>query len=138
MWANSNLARDVANRRSVTTFVHKYNGIAFAWKSKKQNDVVDCTKRAEIQASFMEINRVIQYRIFKTSLGSPICQPTPVYEDNDPVISQVKQDKLTPRITHLDVPMTWLHEQGLMRTCVAIFTPIDRNKGDINTKPYGG
>ena len=53
MLADSNLARDVANRRSVTS------GIAFAWKSKKQNDVNDYTNRAEIQAYIMGIKRVI-------------------------------------------------------------------------------
>ena len=53
MLADSNLARDVANRRSVTS------GVAFAWKSKKQNDVDDYTNRAEIQAYIMGIKRVI-------------------------------------------------------------------------------
>ena len=138
MWADSDLARDVANRRSVTSLIHEYNGVAFAWKSKKQNDVADCTNRAEIQAYFMGIKRVIQFRRFKASLGSPIGHPTPAYEDNDAVISQVKQDKLTPRIKHLDIPMTWLHEQGLKGTYVAIYTPTGRNKADMNTKPHGG
>ena len=30
MWADSDLARDVVNRRSVTTLIHEYNGVAFA------------------------------------------------------------------------------------------------------------
>ena len=54
----------------------------------------------------MEIKRVIQYRKFKVSLGTPIGHLTPVYEDNDTVLSQVEQDKLTPRIKHLNIPMT--------------------------------
>ena len=48
MWVDSDLARDVANKMSVTSFIHEYNGVAFAWKSKEQNDVVDCTNRAVI------------------------------------------------------------------------------------------
>ena len=72
IWVDSDLARDVANRRSVTSLIHEYNGVLFVWKSKKQNDVVNCTKRAEIQAYFVGIKRVIQYRRFKVSLGSPI------------------------------------------------------------------
>ena len=44
----SNLERDVANRRSVTSLIDEYNGVVFAWKSKKHNDVVDCTNKAEI------------------------------------------------------------------------------------------
>ena len=35
MWVDSDLARDVANKRSVTSFIHEYNGVAFDWKSKE-------------------------------------------------------------------------------------------------------
>ena len=30
IWTNSNLARDVANRRSVTNIIHEYDGVVFA------------------------------------------------------------------------------------------------------------
>ena len=36
MWVDSDLARVVANKRSVTSLIHEYNGVAFAWKSKKK------------------------------------------------------------------------------------------------------
>ena len=90
MWVDSDHARDVANKMSVTSFIHEYNGVAFAWKSKEQNDVVDCTNRAVIQAYFMGIKRVIQYRRLQTSLESPIGYPTDAYEDNEADISQIK------------------------------------------------
>ena len=45
----SDLAKDVANRKSVTSLIHEYSGVAFAWKSKKKNDFADCTNRAKIQ-----------------------------------------------------------------------------------------
>ena len=35
IWVDSDLAKDVMNRRSVTSLIHEYNGVAFAWKSKK-------------------------------------------------------------------------------------------------------
>ena len=34
--------------------------------------------------------------------------------------------------------MTQLHEQGLKGIYVAIYTPTDRNKANMNTKPRGG
>ena len=79
----------------------------------------------------MGIKRKVQYRRFKASLGSPVSHPTLVYEDNDAVISHVKQDKLTPRIKYLGIPMTWLHGQGLKGTYVAIYAPTGRNKVDM-------
>ena len=63
----------------------------------------------------MGIKRVIQYRRFKASLGSPIYHPTPVYEVNDGMISKVKQDILTPRIKYLDIPMTWYTNKVLKK-----------------------
>ena len=35
MWADSDLARDMANRISVTSLIYAYNGVAFAWKLNK-------------------------------------------------------------------------------------------------------
>ena len=62
----------------------------------------------------------------------------------------MKQEKITPRVKNFDVDctnryeiqayfmeikrvMAWLHEQGLMRTYVAIFTLTGNNKHDMNT-----
>ena len=59
----------MANIRSVAIVIYEYYGVAFAWKSKKYNDVSDYTNRAEIKAYFMGIKRVIQCRRFKASLG---------------------------------------------------------------------
>ena len=138
MSVDYDLSRDVANRRWVTSLIHEYNGVVFAWKLKEQHKITDWTNRAKIQAYFMVIEQVIQYRRFKVSLGSPIDYPTPVYEDNDAVLSQVKHHTVTPRIKHLYIPMAWLHEQGLKWIYVAIFIPTSRNKTDMNTKLHGG
>ena len=70
-----------------------------------------------------------------TNLGLPIIKPTVVYEDNLATVQQVLKDRLTPRVRHLDVLITWLHDQ---HTC-GIYTPnpINTNEmlADLNTKP---
>ena len=51
---------------------------------------------------YKQINDGLKLRRFKASLGSPIRHPTPIYEDKDVVIPQVKQEKMTPRIKNFD------------------------------------
>ena len=64
--------------------------------------------------------------------------PTPSYEDHDATIHQIQEDKLTPRIKHLGIMRTWLHEQETYKTYVAIYCRTDLNKSDMNTKAHGG
>ena len=51
----------------------------------------------------------------KEIIGRTIKGPTPSYEDNDATIHQIQKDKLTPRIKHLNIRMTWLHEQEVYK-----------------------
>ena len=50
----------------------------------------------------------------------------------------MQADKLIPRIKHLDIMMTWLHEQEAYKTYVAIYSRTDLNKSDMNTKAHWG
>ena len=111
MYTDADLAKDMTTRRSVTSVVHEYNEVAFAWKIVKQTGVALHTNGSEIRAFFTGVKRTKIFRRFFESLGRTIKGPTPSYEDNDATIHQIQADKLTPRIKHLDIMMTWLHEQ---------------------------
>ena len=71
-------------------------------------------------------------------LEGPIKGPTPSYEDNNAAIQQIQADKLTPRVKHLDIMMSWLHEEHAIGTYVAIYCNTLLNKSDMNTKAHGG
>ena len=47
---------------------------------------------------YKQIDDDFKLRRFKESLGKPIRHPTPAYESNDEVISQIKQETMTTRI----------------------------------------
>ena len=49
-------------------------------------------------------------KIFE-SLGRTIRGATISYEGNNAAIHKIQAGQLTPRIKHLDMMMTWLHEQ---------------------------
>ena len=72
------------------------------------------------------------------SAGHPITNPTIAYEDNSATISQVLKDRLTPQVKHLDLKVTWLHQQKLLEVFVPEPCPTDRQLADFNTKPTGG
>ena len=60
------------------------------------------------------------------------------YEDNNAALQQIQANKLTSRIKHLDIMMTWLHEQYKYQKYIAIYCNIKLNKADMNTKAHGG
>ena len=84
------------------------------------------------------VKRTKIYRRFFESFGRTIEGPTPSYEDNNVTIHQIQANKFTPRIKHLDIVMTWLHEQDTYKTYVTIYCRTDLNKSDMNTKEHGG
>ena len=110
MYTDAELAKDMTTRRSVTSVVHEYNEAAVVWKIVTQTEVALHTNGSEIRAFFTEVKRTKMFRRFFESLGRTIKGQTPSYEDNDATIHQIQADKLRPRIKHLDIMMTWLHE----------------------------
>jgi len=131
------LAKDIATRRSVTDVVREYTKVVYAWKVVKQSGIVLHTNGSEIRSFFKGIKRTILFRRFLESVGKPVKGPTPAYEDNDAAILQIKADKLTPRIKHLDIMMSWSHETGNYGQFVAIYCETHLNINDMNTKPHG-
>ena len=137
MYTDADLAKDMTTRRSVISVVHEYNEVAFAWKIVKQAGVALHTNGSEIRAFFKGVKRTKTLRRFFESLGRIIKGPTPSYEDNDATIHQIQANKLTPKIKHLDIMMTWLHEQDAYKIFVTIYCRTDLNKSDMNTKAHG-
>ena len=99
---------------------------------------MDCTNSTEIKSLFKGTKKTKIFRRFMESMGRPLTHPSPTYEDNNATISQILKDRLTPRIKHLDIPMTILHEDHQREICVAAYCPTDLNISDVNTKPHGG
>ena len=137
-YADGDLARDLVDRRSVTSTVHLYNGVAHDWYCGKQPITADCTNGSEIRALHTCIRRVIIHRRFLTSAGFPVGPPTRAFEDNSATISQVLKDRLTPHVKHLDMKVLWLHQQKNFGIFHPFPCPTNRQVADFNSKPTGG
>ena len=54
------------------------------------------------------------------------------------MIAQVLNDRLTPRVKHIDVIISWINNQFGRDRMVPVTCPSELEKGDMNTKPHGG
>ena len=111
---------------------------SWEWVCKKQVQVSECTNSAEVRALFTMAKKTEIARRWMASMGRPIRDPTPIFEDNQATITQVMKDRLTPNIKHVDVPITYLHELYLNGIFFAPYVDSSRNCADLNTKPHGG
>ena len=82
--------------------------------------------------------KTVWYRNILLSLNSPQIGPTPAFEDNKATIAQVIKYRLTPRICHICVLVTWMNEDFARERFAPVYTATNDNKADKNSKPYGG
>ena len=106
---DADFARDLSNRRSVTSTLHTLNSVAVSWKVKKQIETALHPNGAEIRALQSGVKQTIIFRNLLQNLGFPQRRPTITLEDNNSTIAQVLKDRLTPQVRHLDVLITWIH-----------------------------
>lgn len=132
---DGDLARDLRDRRSVNSSIHEMDGVEIDWMCKKQNTVAEHSNGSEIRALFSGVCKTFCIRNFMTSIGYPICLPTPTYEDNQAMIKQVEKDRLTPQAHPVDVLITSLHEHKLRGTYALADCRTDLMLADFYSKP---
>ena len=64
--------------------------------------------------------------------------PTPIIEDNQATTTQIKKDRLTPRVNQLDIIIICLHYHYDRGTYISICIRTHLNKADMNTTHHGG
>ena len=138
-WSDAEFCRDVISRRSTTSAEHTYNNVAFAWTCTKQPEPGEgSVNDAETIALFQVTRKTVWYRSILQSLNVPQPSPTPTFEDNKATITQVLNDRLTPRVRHIDVLVAWFNEQFTRERFNPINCCSNENVADKNTKPHGG
>ena len=137
-WTDADLARDIVSRRSTTSTIHTWGDVAFAAQCVKQPDIASSTNDAEVRSLFYATKRTLLYRSILRSIGRPQQHPTVTHEDNAATIAQVIKDRLTPRVKHIDILISWLNEQYSRKHIEPVFCTSDNQAGDMNTKPHGG
>ena len=135
---DGDFGRDLKDRRSISSNIHTLNGVAIDWKAKKQQRVAEHTNGSEVRALFQGVKQTYCLRNFMLSIGFPICQPTPTYEDNQATIKQVLKDRITPQARPIDVLITSLHEHHARGTFAIADCKSQLMLADFNSHPIGG
>ena len=71
-------------------------------------------------------------------MNAPQPGPTPIFKDNKATIAQVFNDRLTPRVRHIDVLVAFVNDQFSRERLTPIYCASENNKADKNSKPHGG
>ena len=108
------------------------------WGIYNQPVPVNYTNIAETVVIFKGVKRTLKLRRYLESMGEGNNKTTPVMEDNQATITQIKKDRLTPRIEQMDSIPTCLHRHFTIGNFDSRFIITTLNKVDRNTKPHGG
>jgi hypothetical protein len=137
-FTDSDNARDLQDRRSVSSSIHLLNGVASMWNCSKQASTALHSTGAEIRALHKGVRFSIFARNFLAGIGYPHGKPVITYEDNQATVASVLADRTMPRLRHIDVLITSLHEWHLAKHFALHQTRSDLMLADVNTKPLAG
>jgi hypothetical protein len=88
--ADANNARDIRDPRSFTSSIHPLNGVTIAWKCKKQAVTTLHSTGSEIAALTSGIKKTNHLRDLLSSLGYPVGDPAPTFEENQETIKAIR------------------------------------------------
>jgi hypothetical protein len=136
--ANANHARDIRDRRCVSSSLHLLNGIIVAWSCKKQNISTLHSTGSKIISLWSGVQKTIHTRDFTSSVGYPIGDPTAKFDDNQGTIKCAKASHLHDNTRHLATHIYWINEQYIMGIIKLLYTKTALQLSDCNTKPLCG
>jgi hypothetical protein len=136
--ADDDHARDIRDRRSVSSSPHLLNGVVVAWSCKKQALSTLHSTGSEIISLTTGVKKTIHIRDFTYSVGYPMGDPTATMEDNQKTIKCVCASRLQTNTGHLATRISWLNKQYVMGVIKLLYTKTTLQLSDCNTKPLNG
>ena len=137
-FADADQGRDVSDRRAISSAIWTINQVLVHWLCKKQAMVGLSSNHTEMITLLQCVKTTTIVRRKLYQLGYPQIGPTTIHEDNQPLIDEVLNHKITSNVRHLDVPLTFLQEQFRRYIFKPIYTHTTLQEADFNTKPHGG
>ena len=117
-----------------------FNGVVTSWGTNIQTSIASDSTDAEIRSIYTTTKKIVAFTHFLTSSAiRDICQqPVTLYGDNISSINIIRQNKISSRSRHLDIPVTYSYEN--MERKYFTLQHIDRklNAADISTKSTSG
>ena len=126
--------------RSMQSNVGLLNGTIVSWSSNIQTSIAADSTDVETKAIFHTSKRACALRNFITSANfdSIINTPPHIYVDNQAPIGLIKTNKLMARSRHLDIPITFSHNQYILGYYTMEYITSKLNAADSSTKACTG
>jgi hypothetical protein len=112
--ADADHARDIRERRSVSSSLHLLNGVLIEWKCKTQSTSALHSTCPEIISLSEGVKTTGHIHDFGSSVGYPFREGTTTLEDNQGTIKTAESSRLHTNTRHLTTRISWLNEQYTM------------------------
>ena len=137
---------------SITGCIETLDSTAISWKTTKQIACATSATEAETRAYYFGAKRVCKHRNLLQQMGirllsaSPIMgnfqanynTPTPIFEDNKGTRDMLKAQQVTTNLKHVEVPLTYLHEQHEISAITCLPCSSENMFADTLTKQETG
>jgi hypothetical protein len=133
-FADSNLARDMDTRRSVTSFIFFLGCCVISWCSKQQASVALSSMEAEYMAACATAQEAIWLKRLLKEFGCIFTQPFTILEDNQSCIHLAKNQGDFPRSKHIDMRYHFVREQVERGEIILRKIDTKQNLADVFTK----
>jgi len=134
-FVDSNLARDIDTRKSVTGFIFFLGCCAISWQSKQQTSVALSSMEAEYMAACAASQEAIWLRRLIKEFGSLFTKPFLLLEDNTACILLSKNPGDFPKSKHIDVRYHFVRDQVAAGEIILRKVATKDNLADVFTKP---
>ena len=135
-YTDSDWARDVDDRRSVSGYVWQLGNRTISWSSRKQTTVAASSTEGEYMALSYGTKQGLWMRRFLTDIGLAFeGVKTPLFVDNQGSIDLSKDARFHARTKHIDVQHHFVRERVADGTFRVTHCPSKLNIADGLTKP---
>jgi len=135
IYSDSDHARCIDTRRSVTGFVFFLAGAPICWQSRQQPTVALSSMEAEYMAACSTTQEALWLIAILKGLGFSQSKPVPIYEDNQSAIAYSKNPSHHKYTKHIATKYHFVREQVDLRLIELLKVLSAENKADVLTKP---
>ena len=134
-YSDSDHARCVDTRRSITGYMFMMSNGPISWQSKQQTSVALSSMEAEYMALCAATQEAIWLRMILTDFDRRFNESVVIHEDNQSCIEYTKNPTQYKRTKHIDQKYHFVKDEVLMGTIKITKIATNDNLADIFTKP---
>jgi len=135
IYSDSDHARCVDTRRSVTGFVFYLAGAPICWQSRQQPTVALSSMEAEYMAACSATQEALWLIALLKGLGFSQSKPVPIFEDNQSAIAYSKNPTNHKYTKHIATKYHFVREQVELLLIELVKVMSAANTADVFTKP---